>query len=88
LQVKEAVKANVPFVPKSGGHSQWSTINSSGIIIDLRLWKGVEVDANQHTVKVSGGLLMKELQIALADKDQWTSEYHLKNVQHSETESS
>ncbi|KAI3612013.1 fad binding domain containing protein [Moniliophthora roreri] len=58
--VKLAVKFEVPFVPKSGGHSYWSTIGESGIIIDLSLFKGVEVDKDSSTVTVIGGTQVKE----------------------------
>ncbi|KAI2627081.1 hypothetical protein GGS26DRAFT_151899 [Hypomontagnella submonticulosa] len=42
--VREALRIGVPFVPASGGHSPWSTIGEDGIIIDLVLFSGVEVD--------------------------------------------
>ncbi|KAK7053058.1 hypothetical protein VNI00_004379 [Paramarasmius palmivorus] len=58
--VKLAVNSEVPFVPKSGGHSYWSTIGQAGIIIDLSLFKGVEVDKDSSTVTVKGGTLVKE----------------------------
>ncbi|KAI1479227.1 FAD-binding domain-containing protein [Daldinia eschscholtzii] len=48
--VKEAVSAGVPFVPASGGHSPWSSIDQKGVIIDLSLYKGVSVDAANNVV--------------------------------------
>lgn len=33
--VQGAVKAGIPFVPASGGHSPWSAIGQEGIIVDL-----------------------------------------------------
>ncbi|KAG8526328.1 uncharacterized protein KY384_000321 [Bacidia gigantensis] len=71
-KVKVACAANVPFVPASGGHSEWSTVED-GIIIDLSKYKQVSVDADQRTVTVRGGVLMKELQIALSEQGQFTA---------------
>ncbi|KAJ7655416.1 hypothetical protein B0H17DRAFT_868521, partial [Mycena rosella] len=33
--VKLAAQHNVAFVPKSGGHSLWSTIGTEGFVVDL-----------------------------------------------------
>ncbi|OTA67143.1 FAD-binding domain-containing protein [Hypoxylon sp. EC38] len=71
--VREALKAGIPFVPASGGHSPWSTIGKDGIIIDLVLYKGVEVDQENNLVTVKGGTLMKELQSALHPHKQFTA---------------
>ena len=73
LQVREAIKASIPFVPASGGHSPWSTIGKDGFILDLSLYKHAVVDSSRNTVTVKGGLLMKELQIALSKERQFTS---------------
>ena len=71
VQVREALSVNIPFVPAAGGHSPWSTIEN-GIVIDLRLFKEVVVDQANQSVIVKGGLLMKELQVALSQKEQFT----------------
>lgn len=72
--VKEAVKASIPFVPKSGGHSQWSTIGQDGIIIDLSHYKDIyyNKEKEDNLVTVKGGTLMKELQTALHGRRQFT----------------
>jgi len=72
VKVEEAHAANIPFVPAAGGHSTWSTVEN-GMIIDLSLYKEIRVDPNQRTVAVQGGVLMKELQLALSEKGQFTS---------------
>ncbi|KAG7095736.1 hypothetical protein E1B28_006446 [Marasmius oreades] len=59
--VKLAVQSKVPFVPKSGGHSSWSTIGQSGIIIDLSRFRGVVVDKDAKSVTVTGGTVIKEV---------------------------
>ncbi|ESZ99289.1 FAD/FMN-containing dehydrogenase [Sclerotinia borealis F-4128] len=64
--VQWAFRHSVPFVTKSGGHSQWSTIGSNGIIIDLSLYKGVEVDATSNTAILKGSVLSKEVAVTLA----------------------
>ncbi|KAI1411879.1 FAD-binding domain-containing protein [Hypoxylon sp. FL1857] len=73
VTVREALQANVPFVPASGGHSPWSTIGKDGIVIDLALYKGVEVDPEKNLVTVKGGTLMKELQSAMHPHKQFTA---------------
>lgn len=63
-----AVKYGVPFVPKSGGHSAWSTIGSDGIIVDLSNYNKVIVDKSLKTVRVQAGVLNKELIGALYEE--------------------
>ncbi len=72
FQVEEAHAANIPFVPASGGHSTWSTVEN-GMIVDLSQYKEISVDPSQRTVAVRGGVLMKEMQLALSEKGQFTS---------------
>lgn len=43
------------------------------MVIDMSHYKEVVVDPDQHTVAVRGGVLMKELQLALGEKRQFTS---------------
>ena len=43
------------------------------MIIDLSQYREVVVDPGQRTVAVRGGVLMKELQVALSEKGQFTS---------------
>jgi FAD/FMN-containing dehydrogenase len=59
--VNLAIKYDVPFVPKSGGHSVWSTIGSDGIIIDLSNYTGVKIDKATNTVQVQAGVLNQQL---------------------------
>ena len=47
----------MPFVPASGGHSPWSTIDENGFILDLSLCKNVVVNSATNTVTVTGGIL-------------------------------
>ncbi|KAI0006670.1 FAD-binding domain-containing protein [Xylariaceae sp. FL0662B] len=71
--VREAIATCVPFVPVSGGHSQWSSIGQNGIIIDLSRYKGVTVDAANNLATVRGGTRMKELQITLHSHEQFAA---------------
>lgn len=63
--IKALTKNSIPFVPASGGHSPWSTIDQNGIIVDLSRYKGVDVDTSKKLATVKGGTLMKEFQTAL-----------------------
>ena len=67
-----AVKSSVPFVTKSGGHSEWSTIGSNGIIIDLSRYSGIEVDAGVSTATLKGSVLSKEVAVRLAEAGMFT----------------
>lgn len=62
-----AARFSVPFVPRSGGHSEWSTIGEDGIIIDLSKYKGIEVDAPNRKATLKGSILSKQVAVALAD---------------------
>ena len=66
------MKASIPFVAASGGHSPWSTINENGFILDLGLYKDVVVEPSKNSATVKGGVLTKELQVALNKKGQFT----------------
>ena len=63
------MKYNIPFVPKAGGHSNWSTIGSSGIVIDLTKYNKIIVDKSTSTVRVQPGVLNKQLVQSLYDED-------------------
>ncbi|TVY32060.1 FAD-linked oxidoreductase [Lachnellula subtilissima] len=71
--VQWASNFSVPFVMKSGGHSEYSTIGSNGIIIDLSLYKGIEVDKNSGTATLKGSILTKDVAIALAEAGCFTA---------------
>lgn len=43
------------------------------MIVDLSQYKEISVDPSQRTVAVRGGVLMKEMQLALSEKGQFTS---------------
>jgi FAD/FMN-containing dehydrogenase len=64
-QVEYAVGHNIPFVPKAGGHSPWST--SEGWIIDLVLLNGITLDTENQTATIQAGVGTKQLNHAVAD---------------------
>lgn len=57
----------MPFVTKSGGHSNWSTIGDDGLVVDLAKYSGVEVDPLARTAKLKGSILSKSVAVRLAD---------------------
>ncbi|KAH7407901.1 hypothetical protein BKA64DRAFT_721649 [Cadophora sp. MPI-SDFR-AT-0126] len=67
--VQLASKHNVPFVPKSGGHSAWSTIGQEGIIIDLSSFNKVTIDKSTERVTIQSGVVNKQLIGALHEND-------------------
>ncbi|PQE15890.1 FAD binding domain containing protein [Rutstroemia sp. NJR-2017a BVV2] len=72
-QIKAAHEYGIPFVPASGGHSPWSTIDSSGFILDLGLCKSIVVEAETESVRVTGAVLIKELTTALYEAGRCTA---------------
>ncbi|KAK7737330.1 hypothetical protein SLS53_006633 [Cytospora paraplurivora] len=73
LVVQALLKASIPFVPASGGHSPFSTIDQGGVVLELNRYKGVEVDASKNRATIKGGTLMKELQVALHPHTQFAA---------------
>ncbi|KAJ7213411.1 hypothetical protein GGX14DRAFT_550574 [Mycena pura] len=58
--VRLAAQYDVAFVPKSGGHSLWSTIGAEGFIIDLARLKKISVDKPTGQITVQSGVFVKE----------------------------
>ncbi|KAJ6522064.1 hypothetical protein B0H19DRAFT_1348717 [Mycena capillaripes] len=58
--VRLAAQYDVAFVPKSGGHSLWSTIGAESFIIDLTRLKKISVDKTTGLITVQSGVFTKE----------------------------
>ena len=71
-----ALKSSIPFVARSGGHSEWSTIGKDSVIIDLGQYKSDEVDVTSRTTTLRGSILSKEVAVALADAGLFTGELY------------
>lgn len=63
----------MPFVAKSGGHSEWSSIGEHGIVIHLSKFSGVNVDVASKTARLKGSVLSKEVSMALAATGSFTA---------------
>ncbi|KAJ6461150.1 hypothetical protein C8R47DRAFT_993695 [Mycena vitilis] len=57
VSVKFAAENNIPFVPKSGGHSLWSTIDGDGFILDLTQLTQISVDKTTNRITLQSGVL-------------------------------
>lgn len=66
------MNASIPFVVKSGEHSEWSTIGSKGIVIDFAQYSGIDVDEGCATATLKGSILSKEVGVTLAEKGMYT----------------
>lgn len=66
-QVEVALQNQIPFVPKSGGNSPWSSIGSEGWVIDLSLLTDIKVDVSNQTVTLQAGVQSKPLNVAVAN---------------------
>ncbi|RDA89836.1 hypothetical protein CP533_6947 [Ophiocordyceps camponoti-saundersi (nom. inval.)] len=71
--VQWAVDHSVPFVVKSGGHSNWSTIGSDGVVIDLSRYSGIEIQLSDKTARLRGSILIKEVAVRLAEAGHFTA---------------
>ncbi|KAK8092005.1 hypothetical protein PG997_002366 [Apiospora hydei] len=71
--VQWAVQSSVPFVTKSGGHSEWSSIGEEGIVINVKKFSGIEVDSATQTARLKGSMLSKEVAVALAATGSFTA---------------
>lgn len=67
-QVKYAVAHAIPFVPKAGGHSLWSTIGQEGFILDLSLLKAIHVDTEAGTATLQAAVSTQEALDAVSTK--------------------
>lgn len=57
-----AKESNLPLAIRSGGHSTAGhSTADKGIVLDLRLLKGIEIDAESRTVWAESGLTAREL---------------------------
>ena len=65
--VQWAVKPSIPFVTKSGGCSEWSTMGGNGLVIDLTHYPAIEVDAKARPATTKGGVTQKEAAVRLAE---------------------
>ena len=70
--VQWAVKSLIPFVTKSGGCSEWSTIGGNGLVIDLTHYFAIQVDAKTRTATIRGGVTQKEAAVRLAEEGLFT----------------
>lgn len=72
-KVKWAVSVGVPFVAKSAGNSEYSTIGPQGIVIDISPFSDVIVDEPHGTAILKGGITSKQVIVKLAEHGRCTS---------------
>ena len=79
--VRWAVKYSIPFVTKSGGCSEWSTLGDEGVVIDLTCYSAFEIDAGAQPATISGRVLQKEAAVRPAEVGLFTGKEHLYSPQ-------
>ncbi|KAH7107398.1 hypothetical protein BKA62DRAFT_131990 [Auriculariales sp. MPI-PUGE-AT-0066] len=65
--VRFATANGIPFVPRSGGHGNTSSIDSRGVLLDLQQLDQVKVDKERATVTFQSGVLSRALLKACHD---------------------
>lgn len=66
--VRLAVSRNLPIAIRGGGHNvAGHAVCDNGLMIDLSLMRGVEVDAANRIAKVEGGALWRDVDAATQD---------------------
>ncbi|KAH6652294.1 hypothetical protein BKA67DRAFT_626979, partial [Truncatella angustata] len=71
--VQWAVRSSVPFVTRSGGHSEWSSIDEQGIVINLKKYSGIETDGPSKKAILRGSILSKDVAVTLAAAGSFTA---------------
>ena len=71
--VQWALKESIPFVTKSGGGSEWSTIDDKGFVIDLTHYSAIEVNVKAQTAIIRGGITQKQAAVRLAEAGLFTA---------------
>ncbi|EWG40956.1 hypothetical protein FVEG_03166 [Fusarium verticillioides 7600] len=74
--VKDAIgvaKENkLTIVAAGGGHGTFVSVDSASLYLDMKLFKKIELNKDEGTVKVGGGVLVGEVLKALADQGYYT----------------
>ena len=72
-QIEFALNHSIPFVIRSGGHSEYSTVASPGIIVDLSDFSSVEVSLDNETALLTGSIRTGAVAAALAERNLFTA---------------
>ncbi len=67
IAAQYAINNRIPFVPKAGGHSIWSTIGKEGWIIDLSLCSGVSLDKETGLATLQAGVTTRQFNNVISD---------------------
>lgn len=70
--LKIALKYNIPFVPRSGGHCSVNTSLCNGIIIDLSHRNYIKID-DKGITKIGAGIRLGELVLKLGEENRFCS---------------
>ncbi|PHH83218.1 hypothetical protein CDD82_2990 [Ophiocordyceps australis] len=71
--VQWAVTSSIPFVAKSGGHSNWSTLGWDGVVVDLSKYSGMEVEEQTMTARLWGSIHTRDIAVELAERGYFTA---------------
>ncbi|KAF5633617.1 6-hydroxy-D-nicotine oxidase [Fusarium sp. NRRL 52700] len=74
--VKDAISVarenRLTIVAAGGGHGTFVTVDSASLYLDMKLFKKIELNKDEGTVKVGGGVLVGEVLKTLADEGYYT----------------
>ncbi|KAF5669799.1 6-hydroxy-D-nicotine oxidase [Fusarium denticulatum] len=74
--VKDAIRVakenKLTIVAAGGGHGTFVSVDSASLYLDMKLFKKIELNKNEETVKVGGGVLLGEVLKTLAEEGYYT----------------
>lgn len=71
--LKVAKENNLRVIPSGGGHGTFLKIGSQSLIMDLKLFKSIQLDKENGSVRIGGGVTTGELLRSLASEGYYTT---------------
>ncbi|KAF5570901.1 6-hydroxy-D-nicotine oxidase [Fusarium phyllophilum] len=70
--IRVAIENKLTIVAAGGGHGTFVSVDSASLYLDMKLFKKIELNKLEGTVKVGGGVIVGELLKTLADEGHYT----------------
>ncbi|KAF4438025.1 hypothetical protein F53441_12877 [Fusarium austroafricanum] len=70
--IQIAKENNLTIVAADGGHGSFVAVDSKTLYLDMKLFKTIDLNKDQGTVRIGGGVIVGEVLKALADEGYYT----------------